>query len=346
MLLETIPATRWSYGLLLPPCSLVVYYLTCWAVAGWGPHRGTVVAQYQPPEGISPAGARFLRTTGTDGRSVAAAIADMAARKCVSITVQSGGYEVTRLVSDSDAAKALPPEEKDVFSVMFYSGASMTLDPKATGHSTLADHLDRAIRKEFGDKYFSSHYGLVLVGVLGGFFSALVVAATIPSRDRFGTMFLTLWTMLAGNVLGLIFWLSFVSMWKSAMRGLAGWKQPLQGLLVFGLFTGGLVFVAGLMSKESSPAYALMVAAIIFVTVMCAPLLSSYTDIGRKTLDEIEGFRQFLVRVEEDQLARLNTPNATPEFMNQFLPYAVALDVREAWGDRFCDDFQATETVR
>ncbi|HKR96093.1 MAG TPA: DUF2207 domain-containing protein, partial [Candidatus Angelobacter sp.] len=53
---------------------------------------------------------------------------------------------------------------------------------------------------------------------------------------------------------------------------------------------------------------------------------------GRATLQQLAGFREFLLRVDEDRLDRLNTPEHA-EAMDKFLPYAIALGVKEGWGD-------------
>jgi len=56
-------------------------------------------------------------------------------------------------------------------------------------------------------------------------------------------------------------------------------------------------------------------------------------------LQQLAGFREFLVRVEQDRLDRVNTPEQRAELMDRFLPYAIALNVREGWGDRMASDF-------
>jgi uncharacterized membrane protein len=56
---------------------------------------------------------------------------------------------------------------------------------------------------------------------------------------------------------------------------------------------------------------------------------------GRKVMDQIDGFRDYLGVAEEDRLNALNPPDKTPELFERFLPYAVALDVENAWAKRF-----------
>jgi uncharacterized membrane protein YgcG len=60
---------------------------------------------------------------------------------------------------------------------------------------------------------------------------------------------------------------------------------------------------------------------------------------GRRLLDEIEGLKLYLGVAEKQDIARLPGPDAPPplnaERYQQLLPYAVALDVEDAWTEKF-----------
>ena len=64
--------------MLLFPLTLFVYYATVWLAVGRDPKPGTLVPQYGPPDAMSPAAVRYLVTTGSDGRSFAAVLAQLA----------------------------------------------------------------------------------------------------------------------------------------------------------------------------------------------------------------------------------------------------------------------------
>jgi uncharacterized membrane protein len=63
--------------------------------------------------------------------------------------------------------------------------------------------------------------------------------------------------------------------------------------------------------------------------------MKAHTVEGRKIVDQIEGFRQYLGVAEEARLDALNPPDKTPELFERFLPYAVARDVENHWAQRF-----------
>src|SRR5260370_4038337 len=86
-------------GLLIAPALLLLFYLIVWLSLGREPQRGAIAIQYRPPEGLSPAAMRYIRTTGCDGRTLAATIAQLAARGCMAIEPQNGNYKRTRLIA-------------------------------------------------------------------------------------------------------------------------------------------------------------------------------------------------------------------------------------------------------
>ncbi|MBK9761086.1 MAG: DUF2207 domain-containing protein [Flavobacteriales bacterium] len=47
------------------------------------------------------------------------------------------------------------------------------------------------------------------------------------------------------------------------------------------------------------------------------------------------GFKMYLSAAEEKQLQHFNPPAMTPEVFEKYLPYAIAFEVEEIWGDRF-----------
>jgi uncharacterized protein (TIGR04222 family) len=68
-------------------------------------------------------------------------------------------------------------------------------------------------------------------------------------------------------------------------------------------------------------------------------LLRAPTPIGRRVMDEIEGFRMYLDTAEQHRLDRMRSPELTPEVFEMFLPYAFALGVENNWCERFAREF-------
>ena len=82
------------------------------------------------------------------------------------------------------------------------------------------------------------------------------------------------------------------------------------------------------------------VCVLMLITVIAfAWLVKSPTAQGRKLLDEIEGLKLYLKVAERDELAAMPGPNQPPrldaERYEALLPYAIALDVEQAWTAKF-----------
>ncbi len=77
----------------------------------------------------------------------------------------------------------------------------------------------------------------------------------------------------------------------------------------------------------------------VLTLVMFAVLVKAPTPAGRKLLDEIEGLKLYLSVAERDELKNLPGPEAPPALdakrYEMLLPYAVALEVEDAWTEKF-----------
>lgn len=56
---------------------------------------------------------------------------------------------------------------------------------------------------------------------------------------------------------------------------------------------------------------------------------------GRKLLDEMMGFSDYLEIAEKEELNLRNPPEKTPALFETLLPYALALGVEQTWSEKF-----------
>ena len=68
-------------------------------------------------------------------------------------------------------------------------------------------------------------------------------------------------------------------------------------------------------------------------------LLRAPTRLGRKVLDEVEGFRMYLSAAEKERLKTVTAPPQSPALFEKYLPYALALDVEQKWAEQFAAVF-------
>ncbi len=73
----------------------------------------------------------------------------------------------------------------------------------------------------------------------------------------------------------------------------------------------------------------------VLTMVFFAIVLKRPTIRGRKLLDEMLGFKDYLEVAEKEELNLRNPPEKTPELFEKFLPFALALEVDQEWSERF-----------
>ncbi len=81
----------------------------------------------------------------------------------------------------------------------------------------------------------------------------------------------------------------------------------------------------------------IVVMAIVFVVF--AALMKRPTGLGRKLLDDMLGFKDYLEIAEKDELNLRNPPDKTPQLFERYLPFALAMGVEQKWADRFTEIF-------
>jgi hypothetical protein len=159
----------------------------------------------------------------------------------------------------------------------------------------------------------------------------LFTAATL---DASSSMFITFWLLLFTSLSGLV----IGGVWTSKPTHPSP-RQRVTRIMLPVLFVGlpgALIYIAALPQSHGF-VLALLLSVLlnnVFFVIMRAP-----TPRGFVILQQLAGFREFLVRVEQDPLDRVNTPEQRTQLMNRFLPYAIALNVREGWGDKLASAF-------
>lgn len=345
--LQSLRRNGW---VLAAPGLLFLYYLIAWFWIGSEPKPGAMVARYEPPQGLSPAAARFIASGTTDGRSFAAVIAQLAIRRCLRVESEDGKYKLSRLMSDRSTESALAPEEKRVLTLLFEDGPVIELSGAMDQRNTAQNgryvfHIHEELTKAIGGKYFTRHSGFIVLGVLATFASASVLALTAQGRDTSAAFFFTIWVLFCGLMLGMMIELSLASAWKAAVKTRMGWTKLLPATGAIAVFGGAIGFLLKNLASGVSLSFSLMLVAFLLINLGWGPRLKRKSVLGRQVSDQIAGFRQFLEKVDQDKLNRLNPEADAPQDLARFLPYAIALEVKEAWGDQLSQTFFATSVV-
>jgi hypothetical protein len=105
----------------------------------------------------------------------------------------------------------------------------------------------------------------------------------------------------------------------------------------------GLGIVSSLFALRVDPGPTVAVIATIvvmlFVVIVFAIIMRRPTGLGRRLLDEVGGFREYLDIAEKDEMNLRNPPDKTPELFEEYLPFALAMGVEQQWAERFAEVF-------
>ena len=259
---------------------LIGYCARRWFAIGRDPPKGIVIARYEPPEGESPAGLRYVRRMGYDTRCFSADLLALAVdgrlriRRDKRLLKDAWTLERTAPGRDHAQERAIQGEAQRALLAGLFPGRLQKLELQNTNAATVsgaqASHTE-TLKKRYQPAMFQRN----------------------------------------GRSIGVAFAIALV--------GIA---------LAFTLSGGaGLLAIIGIMLL-------MIVVLVVFAILVKAPTLA-----GRKMLDEIEGLRTYLGVAERDELARMPGPDQPPMLdakrYERLLPYAVALDVEDAWTKKF-----------
>jgi uncharacterized membrane protein YgcG len=224
----------------------------------------------------------------------------------------------------------LASEENELLTRLFSGGNSLLLSQ--SNHVTLGkakNLLSEALQRAYLGKLFANNYGWSTVGLMLAIAVVVAVLFIAPGGQQ---GFLVLMTLIAVPLFMI-----------AAAMIYSGWQRFQRGkwLLISGLILAALVAVVAMVvtwSGRPGIANLVLTGAILAIGAIAAigfPWLKAPSRSGRRIMDSIEGFREYLSVAEEDRLDALNPPEKTPELFEKFLPYAVALDCQNAWAAKF-----------
>ena len=313
--------------------TLLGYFLFAWFRVGRDPEAGVIIPHYLPPDGLSPATLRFVRNMGYDNKAFSSAIVGLAAKGYFKIDEQGGKYTLER---QDNPSQSLTPSEAALNSEL--SKQPKHFELKQDNHSAIQAARkahEKALRREYESENFRLNSAYLWFGVAILLVSyALGLLVLTSTEDKSTGLFMSAW---------LSVWTLGVYMLTA--RTLGAWRQVFHspgkilvaiGVTAFALpFIAGELFGLGMLIHAIGSVMALLLVSGIVLSVLFHHLLKAPTLAGRKLLDRIEGFRLYLSVAEASDLKMTYTPKLDKQMFESYLPYAMALDVEDAWSHRF-----------
>lgn len=333
-LLRDVPGIQYAA---LGGAGVMLFYFLAWLVVGRDPRSGTIIPLFAPPEGMSAASVRYVEKMNFDNCVFTAAIIGLGVNGYLKLT----GTGSTAAIHHRKGSKPLDAAEQAVETELFAKKSTVHLDQ--SDHEAIANakwKLMRILGKTYKGIMFASN----LSWSTFGFFATAAVTAAIAYtfRENYGDRGPL---MIAGVLIPLLPIMVGVTQFR------AGWRSGSNLRMLISLVITGVAVAIGilLLSLSAGMGLAILpgVAPYILVAIVALGFSWLYAPSkqGRKIMDQIEGFKQYLGVAEEDRLNFLNPPEKTPELFERFLPYAIALDVQNIWAKRFAGVLAAAGTA-
>lgn len=311
---------------------LTGWLLFAWKKWGKEPTAKPVIPLFYPPEGGSPAYARYIKDMKADQTSFTAAVIGLAVKGALLIEEEEGvktffgtAKNTITLEKEEPTPQGLAVEEQALLKQLF-PGMMDTLELKQSNRERLVNafrSLGRNLRTR-NDELFTKNTSKMLPAL---FIYFIGVAALIPFSGEYPV------TVIFAGLEGLFILLFGMRMGKIKNNIFGDIKQFLFRVLpyvILGVFMSGALIEIGI-----SPAPLLFFIAAAAVFSVMRPLMMARTQHGADLLSEVEGLRLYMDTAEKERLEMFNPPEETPQLFERLLPYALALGVAKTWGNRF-----------
>ena len=151
------------------------YLFTMWSRHGRDPGKGVIFPHYEPPEGYSPAAARYVNEMGYDNETFTAAVINLAVKGYISITCNDDDYTLQRQPS----SEALAAGESALLNKLFSGGAVLELDNKNHARVSVARSAhQQALKRDYLGQYFKTNALLILPSIVVSGLLLLVIVST------------------------------------------------------------------------------------------------------------------------------------------------------------------------
>ncbi|HWS75965.1 MAG TPA: DUF2207 domain-containing protein [Quisquiliibacterium sp.] len=337
---------------------VAAFYLLAWRAVGRDPPKGTIIPRFDPPPGISPALAGYIRDWGWSGswREFTAAAISLAVKGLLLFDQHDGGLTLKRAGKPAPGPElrpeyhALPPGERALLSWIDGSGGVAVVD--STNGPALAKALQNfksAIEKENRGRFFRRNLGWFAAGLFltGVAIGAVLVFGSLREAEIALLVGTTFATLFIGGFAGVV----AVQAARSLLTG-----RTLRVVIPAAVHLAVLVFMgvafltqfAGIddirsesfrrsllegFQQHSFPL--VLVAGFAALNGLFYYLLRAPTAAGRPVMDHIEGLELYLRTAETARLDMAGAPQITTERFERLLPYAIALEAERPWSEAF-----------
>ncbi|VAW16799.1 hypothetical protein MNBD_ALPHA12-2045 [hydrothermal vent metagenome] len=302
---------------------VLAYYYFAWSKVGRDPKKGVIIPLFYPPKDFSPALTHYVHRMGWSKNAwlaFSAALVSLGVKGLVEI---SKDKKKTVLTATGNSVKNLPSGEAVINDYLVEEGEVKINRSSGPALDKTRLKFKKAIERENQRAYFVNNPLYVIAGFVISLFSilALIIFASLNPVTAVSIIAL-------GVIAGF-----FASAVKNLLSG-GGLGSPVSWLMLVIISVNVFGFLAATLTNlyfdpPVIAAFSIIITNVVFVRLMQAP-----TVMGRKIMDQIDGFKLYLETAEKDRLNFRKEPEFSVERFERFLPYAIALGVEKPWSER------------
>lgn len=221
----------WRTGLLLTVVVLLGYLHTAWRSVGRDPAPGRVEPTAEPPEGISPAAARYVHRMGFDETTFVAALVSMRIKGAIDLELDEEG-ETLRLRRHASGFSALSPGERALSEALFADGDDIEVGPGDSRGAKAARALKSRLGREHRGRHFRMHDKQRVSGIVLGLGAAAlgIVALVVQFDDAMTPDPVAIVLGATAILIGIVAPLVYFELFKSPTRAGAEVRRRIIGL--------------------------------------------------------------------------------------------------------------------
>lgn len=315
-----------------------VYYISAWGLKGGRPVREIMGSGMKIPCELSPGVIRYLRRKGFDYGTFAVSLIEMAARGYLRIHEENGIYSLSRGEAGLDA---LGPAERAIAGRLdFVRIKEINLRPgnRWIFKKALAA-FKNCLKNTYRAQYFTANTPYFLIGLFMAL-AAAIGAGYYGDLQKTAMFLLILGWMLVWGYTFRFLVFQVKASWNQAKGG-AGFRVPaLIGFFMSCILGVGVIIVEifslSTLAGITGPVNIGTVGLVVLLCLFFQRWLKAYTPAGQEMAGQIAGFRKTLAGNSPGG-PDLNVTERTPETLERYFPYALALDVVEGFGKQLDD---------
>jgi len=316
---------------------VLVYYVAAWLRIGRDPQRGPIVVQFKPPRDLSPAMMRYVWKERFDERVLWSGFLNLVQRGLASIGTEES-YSVIHAVWPPRREVKLPSEEGVLYAALATSqgrkGFRLSLLDEDVSRASIM--MAEALRKAAIGRFFAENRKTVSFGIA---FSALavVITAAFQNADELYMLLPSIAFMVLPAYYLYFLLQRFVDLLFVPRREViwASKRRVFTLLLLSISCVAGIAFGCIFLLQYFGWTVIATLGALTGLNLLFLELMKAPTQEGRQLLDEIEGFRTFLMAVKRFPMNWPDAPTTKRGLYERYLPYALALEVEQQWCDQF-----------